>query len=569
MSDQQLVAISASYRNPLPGARRVADIPPDEEIRFSIVVRRKAGGEDIALRAAAAEPSEPIGVRRLRLATEAGADEADLDRVTHYVTDVGMKVESADAATRTVTFSGTAGQVKAAFGVSIGRYETGDLGYRGREGAVHVPADLVDVVQAVLGLDNRPQARVHLKWGQTVSKDELPDLQAGPVALLPAITAHEAAAHSPRPDPRPMWPTQVASLYAFPRDFDGSGETIAIIELGGGFEPDELATYFDQVGVPAPSVEAVGVLGGQNNPGADPNADGEVMLDIEVCGTVAPSARIAVYFADPSDRGFHAALSAAVHDAERSPSVVSISWGAPADAWTEQARQVFDDVLIDAAALGITVLAAAGDHGTGDATSDGRAHTDYPASSPYMIGCGGTTLFNENGQPSEVVWNDGDGWATGGGISAVYAPPDWQNVPLPATVNGTGQPGRGVPDVAGNADNASGYIILVGGQWVPIGGTSAVAPLYAGLTALLNHALGQSAHGLLQTLYSLAADEATSVFRDITVGDNAVPSSQFGPAVQGYQAGEGWDACTGLGSIDGTALLEQLRSASPTKNPGP
>lgn len=569
MSDQQLVAISASHRDPVPGARRVADIPPDEPIQFSIVVRRKAGGKDEALRAAASEPSEPMSERRRRLTEEAGADQADLDRVTQYVTDAGMQVESADAATRTVAVRGTAAQAKAAFGVSLGRYEIGDLGYRGREGAVQVPADLADVVEAVLGLDNRPQARVHLKRRQAISEDQLPDPQARPVTRLPAITAHAAAAHSPRPDPRPMWPMQVASLYAFPGDFDGSGETVAIIELGGGFEPDELATYFGRAGVPSPSVEAIGVLGGQNNPGADPNADGEVMLDIEVCGAVAPGARIAVYFADASDNGFHAALSAAVHDAERSPSVVSISWGAPEDSWTAQARQVFDDVLVDAAALGITVLAAAGDHGAGDATRDGKAHADYPASSPYMIGCGGTTLFDEDGQPSEVAWNDGDGWATGGGISDVYPPQDWQDVTLPATVNGTGQAGRGVPDVAGNADNASGYIILVGGQWVPIGGTSAVAPLYAGLMALVNQALGQPVNGLLQTLYRLAADEKASVFRDITVGDNSVPSSQFGPAVQGYPAGEGWDACTGLGSIDGTALLEQLRSASPAADFGP
>ena len=568
MSDQHLVAISASHRDPLPGARRVADIPPDAEIQFSIVVRRKAGGEDKVLRAAAAEPSEPVSERR-RLAEEAGADQADLDRVAQYVTGAGMQVESADAATRTVTVRGTAGQAKAAFGVSLGRYEIGDLGYRGREGAVHVPADLADVVQAVLGLDNRPQAWVHLKRGQPLGEDELPDPQAGPAAMLPAITAHEAAAHSPRPDPQPMWTTQVASLYTFPGDLDGSGVTVAIIELGGGFRQDELASYFGRVGVPAPSVEAVGVLGGQNEPGTHPNADGEVMLDIEVCGTVAPGARIAVYFSDASDRGFHAALSAAVHDAERSPSVVSISWGAPEDGWTEQARQVFDEVLIDAAALGITVLAAAGDHGAGDRTKDGKAHADYPASSPYLIGCGGTTLFDENRQPGEVAWNDGDGWATGGGISDVYPQQDWQDVTLPATVNGTGQPGRGVPDVAGNADNASGYIILVDGRWVPVGGTSAVAPLYAGLTALVNQALGQPVHGLLRTLYRVAADEKASVFHDITVGDNSVPSSGFGPAVQGYQAGEGWDACTGLGSIDGTALLEQLRPANPAADPGP
>jgi kumamolisin len=562
MPNQQLVEFAPSHRDPLPGARRIADIAPDEEIRLSIVVRRKPGGRDKALRAATTAQTEPVSERRGRLAEEAGADQADLNRVTQYVTGAGMKVESADAVTRTITVTATAAQASAAFGVSLGRYRTDELSYRGREGTIHLPADLVDVVEAVLGLDDRPQARAHLRRGQAISDRELPDPAAGASALLPAITAREAAAHSPRPAPQPMWPMQVASLYGFPGDVDGSGETIGIVELGGGFRPAELATYFKRAGVPAPAVEAVAVSG-KNNPGVDTNADGEVMLDIEVSGTVAHGARIAVYFGSPSDRGFHGVLTAAVHDTERSPSVISISWGGPEDAWTAQARNAFDDVLIDAAALGITVLAAAGDHGAGDAVKQGKAHADYPASSAYMIGCGGTTLFNDNGQASEVVWNDGDGWATGGGISDVFTQPRWQLVTLPANVNGTGQPGRGVPDVAGNADNASGYIVLVDGHWIPVGGTSAVAPLYAGLTALINQALGQPVQALLQKLYGMSTAERASVFQDITTGDNTVPQSQFGPAVTGYQATAGWDACTGLGSINGTALLQLLRSGSP------
>jgi kumamolisin len=558
MPDQQLVAISASHRDPVPGARRVADIPPETPIRFSIVVRRKPGGEDNALRLAE-DASESMSERRSRLAQEAGADQNDLERVTQYVTGAGMTVESADVASRTVTVHGTAAQAEAAFGVSLGRYETDDLDYRGREGSVQVPADLADVIQAVLGLDNRPQAHVQLKRRQPLNEDDLPAPgPANPTEMLPTITAEAAATPGPRPQAQPMWPTQVASLYTFPSNLDGSGQTIAIIELGGGFRQQELTTYFDRAGIPAPSVEAIGVHGGQNSPGTD--ADGEVLLDIEVSGSVAPGADIAVYFGDPSDAGFLGALSAAVHDSQRSPSVISISWGAPEDSWTEQARQAFDDVLIDAAALDVTVYAAAGDHGAGDATKDAQAHTDFPASSPYMIGCGGTTLFNESGHAGEVVWNDGDGWATGGGISVVYPPPPWQNVTLPPNVNGDGQPGRGVPDVAGNADNASGYIVLFDGHWEPVGGTSAVAPLYAGLTALLNQALGHPVHGLLQTLYAIAADQQETVFHDVTVGDNSVPNSEFGPAVQGYQAATGWDACTGLGSIDGTALLQHLQS---------
>jgi len=556
MAEQRLVAIPGSHRDPLPGATRTADVPPDDRIRLSIVVRRKAGGTDKALQAAG-EPPGPGDERRRRLAEQAGADEADLDRVVRYVTGAGMQVESADATTRTVVVRATAAQVTAAFEVSLGRYETGGTAYRGREGAVHLPADLVGVVQAVLGLDNRPQARTHLKLGAALRDGELPGPAAEPASMLPALQARVAAAAIPRPDPQPMWPMQVARLYAFPTGVDGGGETIAIIELGGGFTSDELATYFRRAGVPAPQVEAVGVGSDANDPGIDTNADTEVLLDIEVAGAVAPGARIAVYFGDTSDRGFYDALVSAVHDSQRSPSVVSISWGGPEDGWTEQARDAIDGVLVDAAALGITVLAAAGDHGAGDAFGDGQAHVDFPASSPHIIGCGGTTLYLDGGQPREVAWNDGDGWATGGGISDVYDRPPWQDVMLPASLSATGRPGRGVPDVAGNADNASGYVVLADGSWRTVGGTSAVAPLYAGLIALVNQALGHPVGPLLPALYAIPS--GAGPLRDTTVGDNSVPASRFGPATSGYRATTGWDACTGLGSIDGSALLQQLR----------
>jgi kumamolisin len=564
MVEQRLVEIPGSHRDPLPGARRTGDVPPGDEIRLSIVVRRQPGGAEKVLQAAGpGEPPESGDERRRRLAGEAGADEADLERVVRYVTDAGMRVESASTATRTVVVRATAAQASAAFGVSLGRYETGGLAYRGREGGVHLPAGLAGVVQAVLGLDNRPQARAHLKLGGALRDAELPAPAAGPASMLPALPARVAAAASLRPQPQPMWAMQVARLYAFPTGVDGSGETIAIIELGGGFTADELTTYFARAGVPVPQVEAVGVGSDANDPGVDTVSDTEVLLDIEVAGAVAPGARIAVYFGDTSDRGFYDALLAAVHDSQRSPSVVSVSWGGPEDGWTGQARDAIDGVLLDAAALGITVLAAAGDHGAGDAFGDGMAHVDFPASSPHVIGCGGTTLYLDGGQPAEVAWNDGDGWATGGGVSDVYDPPPWQDVMLPASLSATGRPGRGVPDVAGNADNASGYVIFADGGWQTVGGTSAVAPLYAGLMALVNQGLGHPAGPLLPTLYAIPPGAATPVFRDSTVGNNSVPDSQFGPAISGYQAAPGWDACTGLGSIDGAALLQQLQSAVP------
>jgi kumamolisin len=505
------VPLSGSERLPVPGARRVGDVDPQSDVDLTIVVRRGAAG---------------------------AADPADMDAVAQFVRDSGMDVVSSDPARRVVIVHATAAQAAAAFDVQLGQYEADGISYRGRQGTLRVPQDVEGRIDAVLGLDDRPQARMHLKQGHPIADQELP--------APDAVPAH----------PVPLWPAQVAALYSFPKGVDGSGQTIGIIELGGGYTEADLDAYFEKVGVHRPLVVAVPVDGGSNSPGGD--ADGEVMLDIEVCGAIAPGATIVVYFADPSDRGFYDALSTAVHDSRHENSVITISWGGPEDSWTEQARRVFDDALADAAALGITVFAAAGDHGAGDAAGDGKAHVDFPASSPHMIACGGTTLVASGGSiVSEAAWNDEDGWATGGGISDAFPVPSWQTVPLPANLNGTGKAGRGVPDVAGNADITSGYIVLVDGKYSPVGGTSAVAPLYAALTVLLNEALGSRVGELLPKLYATPA----AAFRDVTSGDNAVPASTYGPKTPGYTATKGWDACTGLGSIDGSELLAQLNAA--------
>jgi kumamolisin len=202
--------------------------------------------------------------------------------------------------------------------------------------------------------------------------------------------------------------------------------------------------------------------------------------------------------------------------------------------------------------LGVTVTAAAGDDGSADGASDGSAHADFPASSPHALACGGTSLHATDGAvQSETVWNDGaQGGATGGGVSDVFPLPAWQQqAGVPAS---SGQGGRGVPDVAGDADPETGYQVLIDGTRTVIGGTSAVAPLWAALTARLSQAL-DAPLGLLQpTLYG-----ATGAFRDVTVGNNGA-----------YAARAGWDACTGLGTPRGSALLEALREqVSPTTAP--
>jgi kumamolisin len=557
------VAIPGSGRTPLAGARRTSDAPDDARLRVTVVVRRKAGAE-VGLPPsppAATDPASSRAELRRRLADEAGADQADVDAVVHYATAAGLRVLETDLATRRVALEATVAQASAAFGVSLGTYEAAGVTYRGREGDVHLPADLAPIVEAVLGLDNRPQARVHLKLGPPLSGEDLPNPDAPVADRLPGVGTELEARAVRAPKPAPLWATQVAQLYAFPAGVDGAGETIGIIELGGGYTDAQLQTYFTKAQVKAPTVVSVPVGVGSNQPGKDPDADGEVLLDIEVAGAIAPGARIVVYFSDPSDRGFLDALSAAVQDTAHSPSVLSISWGSSEDGWTPQARRVLDAALADAARVGMTVLAAAGDHGAGDAVGDGRVHTDFPASSPNVVGCGGTTVVGLNGRMvTEVVWNDGDGWATGGGISDVFAVPLWQTAHMPSNLD-TGKQGRGVPDVAGNADITSGYIVFIGEQWKPAGGTSAVAPLYAGLTALVNQALGAPIGALAPLLYRAAQASGSGAFRDVTTGHTTVPQSEFGPATKGYSARRGWDPCTGLGSINGAGLLAQLKQA--------
>ncbi len=185
-------------------------------------------------------------------------------------------------------------------------------------------------------------------------------------------------------------PLQLASLYNFLAG-DGKGECIGIIELGGGYQASDLTAYFSGLGVPAPKVVAVGVDQSGNQPSGDPGGpDGEVTLDIEIAGAIAPGATIAVYFTKNSDAGFIDAVNRAVHDTTHKPSVISISWGGPETVWTPQSLQAFNSVLQAAAVMGVTVCAASGDSGSTDGVGDGGDHVDFPASSPYVLACGGT-----------------------------------------------------------------------------------------------------------------------------------------------------------------------------------
>jgi len=315
--------------------------------------------------------------------------------------------------------------------------------------------------------------------------------------------------------------------------------------LGGGYNPTDLSNYWSQLKLTeTPTVSAVAVGNGSNSPTGDPDGpDGEVMLDIEVTGSIAPAAKIVVYFAENTDAGFLNAITTAVHDSTNNPSVLSISWGGPESSWTQQAMTSMDQAFQSAAAMGVTVCVAAGDDGSTDGVDDGLNHVDFPASSPNVLACGGTELVaSGNAITSETVWNElaSNEGATGGGISDVFPLPSWQSAAnVPPSANPSHNVGRGVPDVAGDADPTTGYVTLVDGQPDVIGGTSAVAPLWAGLVALTNQSIRKPV-GFINPLLS---QNPKGDFNSITSGNNGA-----------YSAGPGWNPCTGLGSPIGTKV---------------
>ena len=534
MPENSFVPLPGSERTPLAGAEEtVQQLDDSQRIEVTLITRRRA---DLP----AEYVTGPATLTRDQLAAQHGTDPADLALIRDVLGRFGIEVTGADAGARRVTVAGPISAFSAAFGASLRLVNTphparsgGTVQHRYRVGGLQVPAELDGVVVAVLGLDDRPQASPQLR-------------------RAPGITAAAAGVAGPTS----YSPVQVAQAYNFPTATDGAGHTLAVIELGGGFGAADLDAYFSGLGIATPSVTAVGVDGGSNVAGRDPQgADGEVLLDIEVAGAVAPGASQVVYFAPNSDRGFVDAVSAAVN-ADPTPTAVSISWGQSEDSWTGQARAALDSAFADAAALGVTVTAAAGDNGSGDRVSDGRSHADFPASSPHALACGGTSLRVDTATgavSAETVWNDGaQGGATGGGVSDAFGLPGWQaSAGVPGQA-GTGRAGRGVPDVAGNADPRTGYRVRVDGQDTVVGGTSAVAPLWAALICRLAQTTGRS-FGLMQPLLYAGVSAGTTAagFRDITQGNNGA-----------YTAGPGWDACTGLGVPDGAALAARLGSKS-------
>ena len=535
--------LEGSELKPRPPIELVGPADPTDSLQVTIVVRRRTDGPEVPDHAhyARTPPSERRRLPAEEFARKYGAHDDDLAAVRRFAEAHGLEVLDSHAARRSIVASGTVAQFNETFAITLNTYrhqvrrsrldaEPRTETFRGYDGFISIPEDLTDVIVGVFGLDNR----------------RITKRSAGDPPGTGLLTVD-----------------QVRTLYDFPAN-QAAGQTVAIFSEGG-YLPSDISANF--AGSP-PTVIDVPV-DAPNGAFADP----ETTQDICIAGAAAPGAEIAVYFTTYDQVGWVDLITRVIHPSPGDPvcAVLTSSFyvsdgddaatlaaeGVP-NAWVTAVTQAFEDAAIQ----GVTVCIASGDFGSGSKLADGLAHVQYPASDPWVLAVGGTTIGNVSGTSfDEWAWNDvfsiggfSAHTATGGGVSDFFPPPGYQvDAGVPPSVN-DGHRGRGVPDVAGNASVNSGYPIILGGSpsMFPMNGTSSSTPLWAGLIAVINAALGEHVGFVNPVLYALGS----SVFRDIVAEPGAMDNSVGAP---GYPVGPGWDACTGWGSPKGVALLAGLR----------
>jgi len=534
MPDKTHVVLQGSRRVKDPEAKRIGPIDPNQRIDVTIDL----AGPPLP------KTDEYVGEKLTpaELAEKFGASKADADKVAKSLKKFGLKVEEVLLASRSMRVSGTIAQMEKAFKPELEIMHSVRQGdYRGRTGTLQIPAELSGIVKSVLGLDERQMARRELARGG-----------AGSLA--------------------PLGPADLEKLYNFPAG-DCAGQKIAIGELGGGYFAEDVNAFCNKYSRSVPNIQAVAVDAPAytlaqilalppKQKKLQLDYSGEVMMDVEIVAALCAKADVTVYFSTFDQQGWVDLLDKVIAAV---PVVLSVSWGLAEDyaGWSQSARAAVDNRLNAARLLGITPCFSSGDDGSGDEMTDGRAHVDFPGSSPNTL-CVGGTMLQASGK--EVTWWNSPGWrtnngggSTGGGVSVFFPRPAWQNVKV-KSLNAKSIDGRVVPDIAALAGNPF-YDLIFRGKPSPAGGTSASTPLWASLIARVNALLpaAKQQRFLTPLLYQKGSGGkpvGASVTRDITVGDN--PSNP--DPGKGYKAGPGYDAVTGWGVPDGEKLLSVLPS---------
>lgn len=506
MTAEQRVPIPGTERKVWPGSRRIESLASGADVLLTAWLRPKRGGYldgEYARTQGATPPLHRTYAGRKALARQTGADSADVELLRRYC--AGFDLRIVDTHWRSVTMSGPIERLIQAFGATVAIFEDeSQRRFRHRSDALHVPPDIAAVVRGVFGMHQWPRSR------------KLGSLQRHATPLC----AHD-----------------VATRYQFP-DADGTGQTIGVVQLRGIFKPSDFDQCMSAQSLAPAHPIVKRVDGAAVAHEIATTKDLEAALDVQIIGSLAPGARIVVYEAPDDERGFLDAIRDALFDEEYAPSVLSVSYGWPEHLWTPVALSILDELFTVAALVGVSVFCSSGDNGA-ELDYDGMPHVLAPASSPFAIACGATVIANAGAE--EQAWE-----MTGGGFSKQFDVPPWQDVARSSASQYAMHAGRGVPDVA--AQQQPGYYVVMDGIELAMGGTSAVAPTWSALTARINQRLGVPIGFFLPILYKRPGEQ---LFGDITTGSN-----------DRFQAGAGWDPCTGLGVPVGVAIEEALRESS-------
>lgn len=588
---------------PVNNHKRIGSVNDVEPIEVTVKLRRKSE-EGLPTLDEFVAGKRAHGITRQILADRYGATQQDVAAVQDWATKNKLSVTRFDLARRHVHLVGSAGAMQQAFGVKLSVYEHArtKTQFRCPENDIQVPESLEPIITGVFGLNDMPVVVRHST--RTVGRKAA--VKSDPKQQFPGS----------------FYPNEVAKLYNFPPT-QGEGQRVAILEFGGGFDPSVLNDYFTKnIGLATPpTVNGISILNTKIQ--VDRDVTGEVYLDIEVVGSMAPKAAMDVFFAPWTANGYVNAIDQAIHNDDYA--ALSISYGIDEDlrgatnnpAWPMLNKAV-DEAFRDGTAIGLPIFVSTGDQGSSSlrgALQNGdeitvystKAHASYPSTSPYATAVGGTQLYaTDSTALQEVVWNEmghvleGEfqsgqsssiqkgkyyiGGATGGGVSDRYLTVPSYQTAAGIHLQSSNKPpasGRMVPDVAGNAGSSTGYLVSQppGSPYTvaPVGGTSASAPMWAALMACVREALSTAMNGKVPVFFFndfVYASGATAAFRDIVGGreftydsDGAPVIGAFTPvgnnnstATDGYNAQKGYDLCTGWGTPNGVELLGQLEA---------
>lgn len=504
MSDGRLVPIVGTHRDVWPGAAPAAEAD-DEDVLLTAWLHPQKGGELDAARARTlgeSLPSQRVYANRSELQRLTSADPQDVELLARYCERFGIDIVARHW--RSVVLSGPLHQLIAAFGATASIFELPDKRrFRHRSQALHAPPEIAAILRGPFGIHEWPRSHA-----------------------IGALQPHTA----------PLLAKDVVSRYEFP-DGDGSGQTVGVLQLRGTFNAESFTRGTQSQGVTAKLPIVKRVDNAELAHAAQTEKDVESAIDTQVVGALAPGAQIVIYAAPDDERGVLDAIRTALFDEENPLSILSISFGLPERVWTPVALTILDELFTVAALIGVSIFCASGDNGA-EIDAAGEPHVLAPASCSFAHACGGTQVAPDG---SEDAWE-----RSGGGFSAFFGVSPWQSVAGSSATAYHASPGRGVPDVAGQA--MPGYCAYFEGTMFAMGGTSAVAPMWSALVARINARLGKPIGFFAPLLYRAAPG---GLFRDVTVGGN-----------DRFKSAAGWNPCTGLGVPIGSAL-EAMLSAEP------